>query len=154
MTRTRMILGTLVLGVLLSACSSTTPIAAPTATSDQPVPSVAVAAATCVDGATFNVARDGAVKYLNAAIHATSSFDTQTAATKLRLAAVDVRTMADITGDIAPDITAHLQRSADDLDKAAVAMEDLQIEEATSWMTAGTHEIALAVGLQTPDTYC
>ena len=151
----------LIVGAVAGITGASTGKDAPAAASAPAVPSAvvppaalpSVAAPACIP-ASFTQARRNVVGHISNQMRDLRVFNIAGAATQLRLAASDERTMADIARPVSPEITAHLMRSARDLELAAGAFEKFQVAAAVSSIKQGTAEIAQVVRIQTPDMYC
>lgn len=136
---------------LLAACSSKGPA---TAASTETVSTTSASAAACIDSDALLGYRDDAKANLAKMQKALGSLDLDSAVTQARLMASSTRSMADEVGDAAPDVQAHFLRAADSLDKAASALDHLDVSNALSYIRQGTREVGEGAAGITQAMYC
>lgn len=108
----------------------------------------------CIEFDVLEAHRDKASAQLTKAQHVLGQLDIAGAVTALRIAASEVRSMADTVAEVAPLAEGHFSRSADSLDKSATDLDDFNVDSATSYILQGVNEMSQGVkGVKDAD-YC
>jgi hypothetical protein len=131
-----------VVGLAASACSSPSQSASVDPTTNPPT--TISASPSCIDSGEVTPHLTAAEAHLTKVSRDANNFDLNGAVEQLRLAASEVRAVADALGSLNPEAEKHLLRAADAYDQAASAYNALDTSNGTSYFSQGNHEVKLA----------